>query len=132
MIDGKPEKKMYYAHCMDIYATPQELRDLDLINRLGFLAIDPSSDANRRDFEQLQANLAPHSDYMSFFHALILDCQAFCFRALPGGAIPAGVQSELDYARKLRLPIIELPSYSQRQVLSISQTREYLHEAGQR
>ncbi len=34
----------YYAHCVDIYHTPQEQHDLDALTRLGFRVVNPNSE----------------------------------------------------------------------------------------
>lgn len=113
----------YYAHCTSIYNTPQEERDLALINELGFSVYNP----NCQEAEEGYKN-----ESMPWFRKKVQECDVFIFRALPDGDIPAGVAKEIGYAREFTKPIIELPSGVQRRVLSVEQTREYLHEVGQR
>jgi hypothetical protein len=115
--------KVYYSHCVNIYNTPQEARDIKLLESLGFEVINP--------------NLPEHAAHypvegMGYFVALVVGCDAFAFRALPDGRIPAGVAMETAQAIACGHPIIELPSRMLSRVISVMETREYLKEVGQR
>jgi hypothetical protein len=121
--------RIYYAHCIAIYNTHQEKRDLATLRALGFEIFNPNQpriDQTVRDLKEAKVE-----NYMDVFKGLVSNCQAFAFRALPGGAIPAGVQKELDWAIEMGLPIIELPTLVGRK-LSLDDTRQYLAEIGQR
>jgi hypothetical protein len=121
--------RIYYAHCLAIYDTHQEKRDLATLRALGFEVLNPNMPEVARTVRDLKAS--GREDYMDYFNILVGTCHAFAFRALPGGAIPAGVQKELDCAIKLGLPVIELPTLVGRK-LSLDDTRQYLTEIGQR
>jgi len=111
--------KCYYAHCLAIYNTYQEERDVKLLESLGFEVVNPNSSEYQKKYE---------TEGMLFFKELAQKCNVIAFRALPSGEIPAGVAGEIDCG----LPIIELPSGISRRKLSVEQTREYLREVGQR
>ena len=93
---------VYYAHCQAIYGTPQEDRDIALLEKLGFEVVNPAK------FD---------SDDMEFYCNL---------------GIPLGVAKELFVADEENLPIIELPNFSGKKVLDLASTRKYLQEIGQR
>jgi hypothetical protein len=122
-------EKAYYAHCQAIYETPQEMRDWELINELGYNALlfdhrvsDGIANAKRTGV-----------DVMYFvFRPLVEKCQILFFRALPDGSIPAGVAKEIGYAREFDIPVLELPSSILRRTMTVNETKEYLKEVGQR
>lgn len=121
--------KIYYAHCLAIYNTHQEARDLATLRALGFEVFNPNQPRIDQTIREMKA--AGRDDYMEYFRAILSDCQVFAFRALPGGAIPAGVRKELNWALEMGLPILELPTLVGR-TLSLDDTRQYLAEVGQR
>lgn len=123
---------IYYAHCKAIYDTPQEKRDVETLEALGFTVCNPNAPLHRLAVEQLQRSM-PSADVMPYFLHLVAQCGALAFRALPQGwSIPAGVAREIDAARAIGIPVIELPSAVLQRGLTVEQTREYLHEAGER
>lgn len=123
----------YYAHCMAIYNTPQEARDIETLERLGLTVVNPNKPWHDCMVKALKAREDGTSvPYMAYFGELVRNCDVFAFRALPGGAMPGGIAKELDYARKYEKPIIELPTFALRSTLTIDQSREYLKEVGQR
>lgn len=124
--------RIYYAHCLAIYNTHQEHRDLATLRALGFEVLNPNQAHIARTVAELKAKNDPN--YMEYFNGLISTCQAFAFRALPGwGAmIPAGVAKELEFARSIGLPIIELPGAPEHRTMTLEATRAYLAECGQR
>lgn len=124
--------KVYYAHCIAIYSTPQEDRDVETLETLGFEVFNPNSPAVDAEVKRLKA--AGDENYMSYFTNLIRCCDALAFRALPDGQIPAGVAKEIGDAEALGLPVFELPSYCTPggRVMSLENTRRYLKEIGAR
>lgn len=122
--------KAYYAHCMAIYNTKQEERDLLTLTDLGFDVLNP----NTPEVSQgIKAYKEQHpSDYMSYFKNLVEQCPVFVFRALPDGKIPSGVAKELEWAQQMNKFIIELPSAVSQRTLTHAETIEYLKEIGQR
>lgn len=117
--------KVYYAHPLYLYNTPQEKRDLDTLAAI--FGAENIVNPNNDDFtEKYKQNWD-----MEVFYQAVRDCDTFAFRATPSGAITAGVAGELAAAQKAGLAIIELPALVNR-ALSIDDTRIYLSEIGQR
>jgi len=116
--------KCYYAHCMALYNTPQEARDIALLESLGFEVLNPNAPEHEHNWETLG---------MDYAHALVTQCEVFAFRALPeSGNIPSGVYTEIRIAQSLDIPVIELPSCIGYREMSYPMTVEYLKEVGQR
>ena len=152
--------RIYYAHCMAIYNTPQENRDVAMLEDLfrtdvsgGWMGdvVNPNTPEVNEACRELRAAWNenrlevdvpgyPGGTYDSasaavmdrIFKPLVLSCEALAFRALPDGSIPSGVAQEIQWAVQAGLPVIELPSAVNRRTLTIEQTREYLSEIGQR
>lgn len=123
--------KVYYGHCQAIYDTPQEVRDVQTLERLGFIVVNPNSPEHVAKAKEMKA--AGQADkVMDYFSGLVTECDAMAFRAMPSGAIPAGVAKEIAAAKAAGKPVFELPSSISIRVLSVEQTREYLCEIGQR
>jgi hypothetical protein len=138
--------RVYYAHCMAIYDTPQERRDLQTLALLGFEVVNPNSpeinarcDALRAEVRKWNDDALPDASpeyfrdagsevMQTIFKPLVEFCDAVIFRALPDGSIPAGVAQELRWGIG---PVLELPG-SLRRTLSVADTKQYLHEVGQR
>lgn len=133
--------KVYYAHCMAIYGTLQEERDLTTIKKVfGEDIVNPSCDAISSQVKNLRSKLAAEglsrdvqsTFVMNLFRELIQECDIFVFRALPDGRISSGVMKELRWAEEFGLPVFELPSNTVERELSLDATRQYLREIGQR
>ncbi len=118
--------KIYYAHCLALYNTPQEGRDLSTLYGLGFEVVNPNKEEHQAGYKYIG------DTPMGYFTELVLSCQALAFRALPDGSIPSGVDMEIKAAQKALMPIIELPSACLKRALTYSETKEYLFEVGQR
>lgn len=118
-------KKLYYAHCVGIYGTPQEERDMELLREMfpDWEVVNPNCIEFSKGYEERG---------MEFFQDLVLAYDACAFRALPDGAVPSGVATEVIWFRQQKKPVIELPSAFTRRVMTLEQTREYLREVGQR
>jgi hypothetical protein len=112
---------------MDIYNTPQEERDINLLESLGFLVINPNT-----SLHQKRCMYKQYDNPMDYFVELVSKCNALAFRAIPGLGIPAGVFKEIVQAKTQGLPVIELPNSIATRKLSIDATREYLKESGAR
>ena len=115
--------KVYYAHCLAIYNTPQEQRDIHLLESLGFEVYNPNCKECADGYKEKG---------MDFFADVVGSCDVLAFRALPDGRIPAGVAQEISYMIMCAKPIIEFPSGILKRTISVDETREYLKEAGQR
>jgi hypothetical protein len=117
--------KIYYAHAITLYGTVQEERDILTLESLGFMVENPNHPFHDEGYRS-------EGKDMNYFLRLIDRCQALAFRALFDGAITSGCVLEIEHARKLGLPVIELPSQVYRRGLSKEQTLEFLRESGQR
>lgn len=119
-------KKIYYAHPISIYDTPQEERDLDLIKQLW-------PDAEIYNPNTKEDQLGYKRDGFDWFLNRVEECQLVVFRAFPDGKIGAGVWSEINWGDvQCHIPIIEIPMLMESRKLSIDDTREYLKHAGKR
>ena len=124
--------RIYYAHCQAIYGTKQDQRDVETLKALGFEVVNPSDEQHVQMARNMKCAGVPSERVMEYFTGLVDSCDAVAFRALPDGAIPAGVAKEVERAVSEGKPVIELPSCILRRVLTVEQTREYLKEIGQR
>jgi hypothetical protein len=124
--------KVYYAHCQAIYGGPQEKRDIETLQALGFTVISPSDPVHQDWAKNAKAQGMNSSLVMNYFFKLVAECDAFAFRSLPDGTIPAGVANEMATAITNKKPIFELPSLALRRTLTVDETRAYFKEVGQR
>ena len=115
--------RIYYAHCTSLFDTPQEKRDILLLEGLGFEVYNPNNDTDSEGYKK-------HG--MIYFKELVQRFQALAFRATPSGLIPAGVFREILWARGTGAFIIELPSGILSREMDVPITRQYLQEIGQR
>jgi hypothetical protein len=111
--------RLYYAHPLTIYNTPQEARDIELLGRLGYIVVNPNGTEHEENYRK---------GGMRYFLELAAGCDLIAFRSFPDGSIPAGVAAEI----KAGSPVIELPSCINRRRLDIDETLEALHQSGQR
>lgn len=123
-------KKVYYAHFMGIYNTPQEERDIKTLEALGLKVLNPNDKVISNEFDEMDG------PYEGRFSRVFLDrvrsCEVFAFKALPDGRIPGGVAMELAVAQSENKIIIELPSGIHARKMGRDDTREYLSDIGQR
>lgn len=132
--------KIYYSHCMAIYDTPQEERDIEYLKRFGFEIVNPNtpeineqvSDFRAKYPEVYGAKTTSQEIMDSIFLPMLQGCDGLVFRSLPDGSIPAGVALEIQTAKDAGMPILELPSSTLRRTLTVEETRSYLQEIGQR
>ena len=124
--------KVYYAHFMGIYNTPQEKRDIQTLEELGLEVVNPNLPNTQNEVDEALTTM----DYMSMFDKIFLskvrNCEVFAFKALPDGRIPSGVAMELLEAQTHNKTIIELPSGMNSRMMDKVETREYLHDIGER
>ena len=125
-------KKVYYAHFMGIYNTPQELRDIKTLHDLNLEVLNPNTEEIQKEVEESLNHLSYMEMWEKVFTSRIETCDVFAFKALPDGRIPGGVAMELKTALKLGLTIIELPSGMHSRFMGKDDTREYLRDIGQR
>jgi hypothetical protein len=116
-------KKCYYAHCLSIFNTLQERRDITTLESIGFEVINPNSQECSDGYKK---------NGMDYFKKFPEECEIVAFRSLPDGRIPAGISKEIEMFCKANRTVIELPSGLVRRTASVEETREYLREVGQR
>ena len=116
-------KQVYYAHAVNTYNTLQEAWDISTLTKLGFTVMNPNQPVHDVGYK---------ASGMEYFYNRLDNCDALAFRALPGGAIPAGINKEIAYMRMRNKPVFELPNWIGRHILSVEDTREYLREIGHR
>jgi nucleoside 2-deoxyribosyltransferase len=120
---------LYYAHSMNLYNTPQEKRDHELIKSMGFKLFCP----NCKEVDaKVKAFIGGYDNIMSVFEPFIDKCDGLIFRAMPDGKIGSGVVYEIKYAISNNKPVLELPTIIETRYLSITDTKAYLRYLGQR
>lgn len=124
-------KKIYYAHSMHLYNTPQEKRDVELLEKLGFKVINPNSEETQKGVEEYK-KIYGAENTMKYFNDILLECDALVFRAHIDGKIPAGIGYEINVILSVGRPVIELPTLLESDFMSINETRQYLALNGQR
>lgn len=115
--------KVYYAHSISIYGKPQEARDIEMLESLGFEVCNPNEPGHALGYKL---------SGMSYFDGVVEQCDALAFRAHADGSIPAGVMHEVNYMVSRSRPVFELPAAIERRALTVNQTRAYLREVGLR
>lgn len=119
---------VYYAHCLAIYGSEQEKRDLFTLREMGFTVINPADQIHKDAI----ANMPNSEAKMEYFINLVRNSTFVGFRSLPHGKIPAGVAKEIKAAMDCAIPVFELPSMPVSRFMSVEETREYLRDIGQR
>ena len=115
--------KVYYARPINLYNTPQDARDIELIEQLGLEVVNPNKEVLAERYKK---------EGMDVFLEAINDCNALAFRSFPDLKISAGVVKEIEKAQELKLPVFELPTITETRCLSVKDTRAYLGYLGQR
>lgn len=115
--------KVYFARPISLYKTPQDERDIDLLMSLGFDVVNPDKAALSERYKD---------EGMDVFYAAVRDCNVIAYRSFPDLMIGAGVKGEIDEAIKAGLMVIELPTITEKRILSVEGTREYLKYNGYR
>lgn len=115
--------RVYYAHSIALYNTPQEKRDHSTLFELGFTVTCPNTPYSDEGYKR---------EGMEFFKKLIADCDCLAFRANPDMTINAGVAREIEWAQEMGKPVIEIPSMVARRTLTVDATRQLLREWGVR
>lgn len=124
--------KIYYAHCMAIYNTPQEKRDIYLLEGLGFEVENPNMPKHQNAAKNILDSGLTEAEVMKYFTLNVKFCDGLAFRSLPDGRIPAGVSKEIKTMRDKNGLVFELPRGLVDRVMSVEETIEYLMEKGQR
>ena len=105
---------VYYAHSTSSYGSTQEATDLAKLHALGFEVFNPNNPQSHSDYKR---------EGMDCFFAELMDCQALAFRPFTDGTIGAGVATEIEWARDLKLPVFEIEPSVKGRTLSIADTR---------
>jgi hypothetical protein len=116
-------KTCYYAHSVALYGTPQESRDIEMLQKM-FFVLNPSEAIHQEAYKTRGG--------MQYFKEIVQKCDLLAFRAHVDGKIGAGVATEIEWALAADLPVIELPTMMFARFLSIDSTKQYLKEIGQR
>lgn len=123
--------KVYYAHSIHLYNTPQEQIDIELLTKLGFEVVNPNSVEVDIAYKEYKSKYGDDKA-MDYFRELIDDCAILAFRSHVDNKIPSGVGYEIKYAITKSKLIIELPNFVSNRFLSLEDTREYLKLLGKR
>jgi hypothetical protein len=118
--------KIYYAHMINTYGTPQESRDIKMLEAMGLTVINPNAPEHSKGYAE---------GGMPYFIDVISSCDGLAFRGMPDGSIPAGIATEIKYNHDLNEHpeiLIELPCAFHRRTLNVVQTREFLNQVGYR
>jgi len=110
------KKKVYYSHTMLMYNSSIEEEDTKLLEKMGYEVINPNKKENEEEYLRTLN--------FDVFLRLVKQCDILAFRGI-FGKISFGVKTEIDYARQLGLPIIELPTFTSDRFLSITETQNY-------
>lgn len=124
--------KVYYAHSMHLYGKPQEFRDVEMLERLGFEVLNPNSDKVKAVVDKWKKKPGYGGNIMIVFEPFIKSCNLLAFRAHPDGKIGSGIAYEIAQAKNWAMPIIELPSLLSSRMLDYEDTTEYLKLMGDR
>lgn len=123
--------KIYYAHSLNLYGTPQEKRDVETLERLGFEVLNPNTPETQKAYDQSVKD-AGGEKTMTYFEYLVDQCGAIAYRPFIDLKIGSGVWYEVNYGLGKGLPIFELPTITKDRILDLEETRNYLHLVGQR
>lgn len=118
--------KIYYAHFSGIYNTKQEERDIETIKNLF-----PDANIINPNTPEHQEGCKKSGLKINYFFNIVKECDALIFRGCVNGKIGAGIFGEIKIAQEKGIPIIELPSFLDRE-MSINETRQMLNELGLR
>lgn len=125
------KRKVYYAHSIHIYNSPQEDRDVKLLESLGFEVLNPNQESLQADYANYTKSCEEGTE-MKYFDYLINLCDILAYRSHVDLKIPSGVGYEIKYAQEKEKLIFELPTLVSERFLSLDDTRAYLHYNGQR
>lgn len=125
----KSKLKCYYAHTMLSYDSTIEESDIKMLESLGFEVFNPNQ-------ESVQKGCVAYSKkhgkgkVMDYFKTIIEELDVLAFRSNPDGTILSGVSYEINIARELGMPVIELPCSLNQRMTDYKYTKQYLTEVG--
>ena len=119
-------KKIYYAHPISLYDTPQEERDVATLKYLW-----PEASIYNPNSKLDTAKYKEHG--FEWFLDRVSDCDLIVFRSFPDGRIGSGVWKEINWADiQCGIPVMEIPMLMESRCLTVDDTREYLKHVGKR
>jgi len=121
--------KCYYAHTMASYGSTIEEQDIETLEKLGFEVENPSQYKHQKGCFDY-ASVHGKDKVMDYFGEIIDDCNLVAFRGNPNGGILSGVGYEVNYAKEISIPVIELPCNLTDRMMDYPKTKEYLTELG--
>jgi hypothetical protein len=110
------KQRVYYAHGMLHYDSELEQEDVKMLKTMGFEVENPNHIDNEREYIRTK-------DFNVFLN-LVKSCNILAFRSV-AGKITAGVGKEIQFAKELGMPVIELPTLLSDRFLTIEETIEY-------
>lgn len=119
----------YYAHTMLSYNSTIEQKDIETLEKLGFDVLNPNQECVQKECSAYGVKYGSDR-VMEYFKKLIGSCDLIAFRSNPDGNILSGVAYELQYAKELEIPIIELPNSLVYRMWDYPRTKQYLIEIG--
>lgn len=120
----------YYAHPMLTYGSTIEIKDIALLEELGFEILNPNQKKHQIGCKEYAQKHGPDK-VMDYFGELIKnECDLVAFRALPDGRLLSGVAYEVNYANDLNLPVIELPNSLKERSMDYPTTKAFLTQIG--
>ena len=122
--------KVYYAHCVAIYGSKQEKRDVEFLKELGLEVNNPNTPEHQKAYMRIKD--AGGDAMTEYFEHRVKENDILAFRANPDGSIPSGIHKEIKWAMEHEMGIIELPCGLLRRGLSYELTKEYLMDVGER
>lgn len=116
-------QKVYFARPIHQYNSPQDKRDIELLEKMGYEVVDPNTKELSEKYKE---------EGMEAFYKVIENVDGLAFRAFPDMAIGAGVAGEIQKALDTGKWIVELPTVTSKRILSVGDTRVYLNLLGAR
>ena len=100
--------RVYYAHPMSWYDTPEEAADVAALEAAGHEVLNPNNVAYAAKVQDLRARGLGHMVMEPFMRA-VGECDALAYRPFKDGRLGAGVAKELMEAIVLKHFVIRLP-----------------------
>lgn len=115
-------KKIYYARPIYLYGTPMDESNKVMLETLGFEVYDPNKNELLEEYKKIG---------MTAYYNVIKEVNAIAFYC-PTAEITAGVFKEIEFAKSLNLPVIEIPNMLYKRILTPEETRQHLKNIGHR
>lgn len=122
-------KLCYYAHPMSTYNSIIEAEDIELLEKLGFIVVNPNKESIQNGMNKFKLE-NPGANIMNYFGDIVQKCDVLAFRAAPGGKIVSGCAFEIEVATTKNIPVIELPTDLVSRFMSHLESKLYLKQIG--